>query len=161
MTEETNLSDKSHKILFRFYSDVLEKWTVETLWSTAVDVERGWYRVDNIPFYAKSIACDDIVFAQYDADEQFLTFRDVVQPSGNSTIQIVVMDPGLETKGIRALFDALGCSSEEFQERYFVIDVPARLLYRPVKSLLDELFANDSIDYSEACLSDKHGSETE
>ena len=161
MTEETNSSDKSHKILFRFYSDVLEKWTVETLWATAVDVEKGWYRLDNIPFYAKSIACDDIVFAEYDEDEQFLTFRDVVQPSGNSTIQIVVMDPVLETKGIRSLFDTLGCSSEEFQERYFVIDVPARLSYHPVKSLLDELFTNDSIDYAEACLSDKHGSETE
>jgi hypothetical protein len=161
MTEETNSSNKSYKILFRFYSDVLEKWTVETLWATAVDVEKGWYRLDNIPFYVKSIACDDVVFAEYDEDEQFLTFRDVVQSSGNSTIQIVVMDPALETKSIRALFDALGCSSEEFQERYFVIDVPSRLSYHPVKSLLDKLFANDSIDYSEACLSDKHSSETE
>lgn len=161
MPEETNPSDKSHKILFRFYSDVLEKWTVETLWATAVDDEKGWYRLDNIPFYAKSVACDDIVFAEHDEDEQFLTFRDVVQSSGNSTIQIVVMAPALETKAIRALFDSLGCSSEEFQERYFVIGVPAKLSYHPVKSLLDELFANDSIDYSEACLSDKHSSETD
>lgn len=102
-----------------------------------------------------------ILFAEYDEDEQFLTFRDVVQSSGNSTVQVVVMDPALEAKGIRALFDTLGCSSVEFQERNFVIDVPATLSYRPVKSLLDELFANDSIDYAEACLSDKHGSETD
>lgn len=61
MTEETNSSNESHKILFRFYSDVLGKWTVETLWATAVDVQKGWYRLDNIPFYVKSIASDDIV----------------------------------------------------------------------------------------------------
>ena len=51
MLEKTDPSDKSQKILFRFYSDVLEKWTVETLWATAVDVGKGWYRLDNIPLF--------------------------------------------------------------------------------------------------------------
>lgn len=162
MLEETVTSDKSCKILFHFYSDVLDKWTVETLWATSVDIEKGLYRLDNIPFYVKSIACDDIVFAEYDADEQFLTFRDLVEPSGNSTIQVVVMDPSLETNAIRELFNALGCESEKFQERYFVIDVLASLSYTPVKALLNELFAKNSIDFAEACLPDKHrGEDTE
>lgn len=159
MSEETVSSDKTCKILFRFYSDVLEKWTVETLWAVAVDIEKGWYRLVNAPCYVKSIACDDIVFAEYDEDEQFLTFREVVMPSGNSTIQVVVMDPSLDTNAIREMFDSFGRSSEKFQERYFAIDLPARLSYRPVKTLLDELFTNDSIDYAEACLSEKHREE--
>jgi|GEM_PF-5034011 hypothetical protein len=60
MPEETVSSNKSCKILFRFYSNFLEKWTAETLWATAVDLEKGWYRLDNIPFYVKSVACDNI-----------------------------------------------------------------------------------------------------
>jgi len=151
---------KNCKILFRFYSDVLEQWTVETLWANVVDEEKGWYRLDNIPFYAKSVACDDIVFAEYDADEQFLTFREVVTASGNSTIQIILMDPSMETNTIRDQFNALGCSSEKFRDGYFVLDVPAHLSYGPIIKLLDDLFEKDTIDYAEACLSDKHRDET-
>jgi len=161
MIGENPSSDESYKIFFRFYSNVLEKWTVETLWATTVDLEKGWYRLDNIPFYVKSIACDDIIFAEYDEDEQFLTFREVVMPSGNSTIQVVVMDSSLDTNEIREMFDSVGCSSEKFQERYFVIDIPVGLSYCPVKILLDDLFAKGSIDFAEACLSNKHRSETE
>ncbi len=45
----------------------------------------------NIPFYA-GIASGDIVYAEYDEQEGFLTFREVKEFSGNSTIQVVVLD---------------------------------------------------------------------
>jgi Domain of unknown function (DUF4265) len=144
------------KILFRFYSDVLERWTVETLWATAVDEKKGWYRLDSIPFYVMFIACDDIVFAEFDPDEQFLTFRELVTPSGNSTIQVVIMNPSIETNSVRDQFNALGSSSEKFRERYFVLNVPAQLSYAPVIALLDDLFEKGTIDYAEACLSENH-----
>jgi len=152
-------SPKNCKILFRFYSDVLEQWTVETLWANVVDEEKGLYRLDNIPFYAKSVACDDIVFAEYDADEQFLTFRKVATTSGNSTIQVVLMNPTIETNTIRDQFNALGCSSEKIKEGYFVLDVPVHLSYASVMILLDDLLEKGNIYYAEACLSDKHRDE--
>ena len=59
----TNTDNNYVKILFRFYSDVLEEETVETMWATIVDKENGLYKIDNIPFYVPLLASDDIVFA--------------------------------------------------------------------------------------------------
>ena len=144
------------KILFRFFSGVLDEWTVETMWATVIDLEKGLYKLDNIPFYAPSIACGDIVFAEYVTDEQFLTFRDLATPSGNSTVQVVLMEKSVETNEIRSLFDCLGCSSEKGKEGYFVVDVPASISYPPVRSLLIDLSGKGLIDYAESCLSEKH-----
>jgi hypothetical protein len=66
------------------------------------------------------------------------------------------MNPALETNSIRELFNALGSESEKFREGYFVLDVPFGVSYRPVKTLLNELLSEGSIEYAEACLSDKH-----
>jgi len=74
--------DKYVKILFRFYSTVLEEWTVETMWAQIIDSDRGLYKIDNIPFYA-SITSGDIVFAEYDNDEKMLTYRETVEYSDN------------------------------------------------------------------------------
>ena len=76
------------KILFRFFSNLLDEWTVETMWAETVDSEKGLYKLSNIPFYA-SASCDDIVFAEYDKDEERLTYRKTIEHSGNSTIQVV------------------------------------------------------------------------
>ena len=147
--------DRYVKILFRFYSDVLEQWTVETMWATVVDEASGLYKIANIPFYA-SIASDDIVFAEYDDSEQMLTYRETVEYSGNSTIQVIVMDKSAVTNDIRDIFSALGCPSEKFKGRYFVLEVPADIDYKPVKGKLLELQKEGIIDYAEPVLSDNH-----
>ena len=61
MTETT---DNSVKILFRYYSSVLDKWTVETMWADVVDADKGLYKLDSIPFYGPLVASDDIIFAE-------------------------------------------------------------------------------------------------
>jgi len=53
--------DNYVKILFRFHSDVLDEETVETMWATIVDKDKGFYKLDSIPFYAPLVASDDIV----------------------------------------------------------------------------------------------------
>lgn len=70
--------DNYVKILFRFYSSVLDQWTVETMWAEIVDPEKGHYKLDSIPFYAPLVASDDIVRAEYDEDESTLTYRETV-----------------------------------------------------------------------------------
>jgi hypothetical protein len=144
------------KILTRFYNDLLGKEIVETMWATVVDKEKGYYKIQNSPFYAKSIAFGDIVFAEYDESEQAITYRRILEYSGNSTIQIVILDKSVTTDEIRNIFDSLGCSSEKFKEGYFVIDVPAQMDYSLVKQCLINLSDKGQIDFAEACLSDKH-----
>ncbi|MGX5689439.1 DUF4265 domain-containing protein [Arcticibacter tournemirensis] len=143
------------KVLFRFYSSVLDQWTVEMLWAEIVNEGKGLYQINSIPFYA-SIASGDIVFAEYDEGEQFLTFREIVQASGNSTVQVVVLNEESESKHLRTRFQELGCESEMFDERYFVLNVPSHLNYRIIKKELEVFRKQEFIDYAEPCLSDNH-----
>ena len=148
--------EESHvKILIRFYSDVLDSWTVETMWAEVVDKSKGLYRIDSIPFYA-SIASDDIVFAAYDKDEEMLSYKETVEYSGNSLVQVVMMDKSAEIDDIRNIFNSMNCMSEKFNAGYFVIEILSGQDYRPVKQKLAELQEKGIIDYAEPVLSDNH-----
>lgn len=82
-----------------------------------------------------------------------------MEASGNSTVQVVVLDSGTIINEIREMFDSLGYSSEKVSEGYFVIDVPHALHYEAVQNKLMELLNAGIIDYAEPCLSKKHGLE--
>ena len=79
--------------------------------------------MDSIPFYAPSIASDDIIFAEYDELEQMLTYRETIEYSGNSTIQVVLLDSTKDINQIRDIFNEMGCSSEKVNDSYFSMDV--------------------------------------
>lgn len=153
-----SMTQKEHhlvKILTRFYSNVQDEWTVETMWAKVIDKDKGLYKIDNIPFYA-SIASDDIVFAEYDDTEKMLTYKETVEYSGNSLIQVVVLDKSVETNVIREIFNSLDCQSEKGKEGYFVIEILANKDYEPVKIQLTELQEKGIIDYAEPVLSNQH-----
>lgn len=149
------MEDGNVKILFRFFSNILDEWTVETMWAEIVDAERGLYKLANIPFYA-SVSCDDIVYAEYDEDEERLTYRETVEHSGNSTIQVVVIGKNIVTNDFRDIFNKLGCESEKFNDGYFVMEVPASLDYKPIREKLMELEAEGKISYGEPNLAQNH-----
>lgn len=148
-------NQKQEKILFRFYSGVLDQWTVETLWSEKINAETDYYKIESIPFYA-SIAYHDIVFAEYDDTEKMLTYRETIKYSGNSTIQVVIMDKAFLINPLREIFNEIGCNSEQFSEAYFVVNVPANQNYQSIKNKLVDLQNKDIIDFAESCLSEKH-----
>src|SRR5687768_15032998 len=118
------------KVLFRYYSDILEQEITETMWAIEVDAAQGLYRLDSIPFYGPDIASDDIFFAAYDAAEEMLTFREVREPSGNSILQVVIMMEPYNDVQIREKLSELGCLSESLNERFFAVEVPAALDYQ-------------------------------
>jgi len=151
----TETKDISVKLLFRFFSNVLDEWTVETMWADIVDIEKGLYKLDSIPIYA-SVASDDIVFAEFDETEQMLTYRETVKYSGNSTVQVVMMDKQADINEIRNIFSLLGCVSEKLNDGYFAMEIPFDKEYTPVRQKLIELEGKAIIDYAESCLSDKH-----
>jgi hypothetical protein len=144
------------KVLFNFYSNAVEEQTVETMWAEIVDQDKGVFKLDSIPFYALNLAYGDTFIAVYNSDEQMLTYKEKIVFSGNSTVQVAILDHSVSTNCIRRAFHALGCETEMFKERYFVIDVPAELDYFTVKSKLQELSGIETIDYAESCLSAQH-----
>src|SRR5437762_8216470 len=150
------IQDNHVKILFRYHSSVLDEWTVETMWAEIVDIEKGLYKLDSIPFYGPLVASDDIIFAEYDNDEERLTYRRTVENSGNSIVTVVIMDKTSDINKIRDIFKDLGCLSEGVNDAFFSMEVLADNDYRPIKQKLTELEDKGIIGYAEPCLSDNH-----
>lgn len=126
------------------------------MWAKIIDKDKGFFELDSIPFYAPNIASGDIIRAQFDPDEKMLTYQETVQYSGNSTVQVVIMDKSVVTNDIRDVLSNLGCVSEKFSEGYFVLEVPSNVDYNSVKKALDGLAQKGIIDYAEPCLSGIH-----
>ena len=144
------------KILFRFYSDILEEETVETMWAIPVDKSKGLYKLDNIPFYAKLIASDDIVLAEYGETELMLTYRKTIEHSGNSVVAVIMMEDATNINSIRDVFSKMGCISEKVNNVYFVMEILASTDYRLIKEELDTLEKLKILEYAEPCLSNIH-----
>ncbi|MES1221742.1 MAG: DUF4265 domain-containing protein [Bacteroidota bacterium] len=144
------------KILFRFYSEILEQETVETMWAESINEELGHYKIDSIPFYVPSVATDDIVYALYDDDEEMLKFIEIVSPSGNSNVWVVIVDDETDITEIQEFFAEMDCPSEAISDRFFSMEIKAATNYLKVKDKLNELTNEGIIGYSESCLSEQH-----
>jgi hypothetical protein len=147
------------KILFNFHSDIFDEQMVETVWADKVHQEKGFYKIDNIPFYIPLVASEDIVFAEFDETEQMLSYRKTIEYSGRTVVQVVIMDKTFETNTIRDIFFKLGCESEKANEGYFSMEIPANLDYKPIKKELDRMENSEIIGYAEPTISDKHRTE--
>lgn len=147
------------KILFNFHSDIFDKQMVETVWADKVDFEKGIYKIDNIPFYIPLIASEDLVFAEFDETEQMLTYRETIEYSGRTVVQVVIMDKTTQTNIIRDIFYKFGCESEKANEGYFSMEIPADLDYKPIKKELDRMESQEIIGYAEPIISEKHRAE--
>lgn len=144
------------KVLYRFHSDTLEQEVVETLWASAIDLDKGVFRLENIPFYAKSLAYGDLIEAEYDQDEEAMVLSDILEFSGHSTVQVVTLTEAVDLEELRATFQGLGCDTERLNSRYFAIDVPSTVAFHQVEAILQQLRETEVADYSIACWSDKH-----
>ena len=148
--------DSQVKILFSFYSDLLEQDAMETIWATVVDVTLGYYRISSLPFYVSLIATDDLILAEYDDEEEMLTYKQTIQPSGNSTIWVVMTDDEVDIDEVREFFHDLDCFSDPITEKFFSMEVKASVNYLRIKDELNRLRSEKIIDYAEPCLSVNH-----
>jgi glutamate mutase epsilon subunit len=126
-----------------------------------IQIERVWaekngenYRIVNVPFFASNIAYGDIVSVE--DDNGMLYFDELIEPSGHSTIQMIVYDKRNVEEIGKQLVD-LGCDWEgSHLEGYISVDVPVMVSYSPVKKYLEDGFLRKKWDYKEACLSHKY-----
>ena len=120
------------KVLFRVpREDGTDAADVETLWAWHLGDDK--YKLDNSPYYAYSVSWQDIVHAPYDEDEDFPTYRNVIEKSGNRTIRII-FDPPVASENKSAKFvDALvelGCDYEGGKPKLHCIQHTAILRLR-------------------------------
>lgn len=142
-------TDQHIKLLVE-YEDGDESVGIESLWTRPVD---GGYEIDNIPFYAKSLAVGDIVTATPDSDG-LLKLNRVVKESGHSTVRLWFSD-AKDVAEVRAELKARGCPSEVDIERLVAVDVPPGVPYREIRQYLDEREGEGLFEYQEACLAQK------
>jgi hypothetical protein len=138
------------KILFELEQDEdgYPPASAETLWATTLG--NGLFKLDNIPFFALGVAVNDIVAAV--PEEGVFHFNEVAQPSGHSTIRILVYEPS-DVPAVRALFTQLGCTTElSHLPRLIAVDVPPAVSLDRVKEVLDSGRDQNRWGYEEACL---------
>lgn len=150
------MDNNSKKIIFRYFSDVLEEETVETMWAETLDEENGIYKLDSIPFYGPLIATDDIFYAEFDENEGGLTCREVIEYSGNSIVQIVITEENFNKETLRDELSHLNCRSEVLNATFFSVEILEAIDYKDIKLLLDNYEDNGIISYAEPILSAKH-----
>jgi hypothetical protein len=150
------MENNTRKIIFRYYSDVLEEEIVETMWADIIDEENGIYKLDSIPFYGPLIATEDIFHAEFDENEGGLTFREVIEYSGNSIIQVVITEEGFNKEIIRNELRDLNCQSEGLNDSFFSVEILEGIDYKTIKSMLDNYENSGVISYAEPILSAKH-----
>lgn len=150
------IKNNSKKITFKYFSDILEEITVETMWAEVIDESEGIYRLDNIPFYGPLIASGDIFYAEYNEYEEAFVFKEVIESSGNSIVQIIISKENFDKEILRNELLELGCESEGMNDKYFVAEIPKDIDYNMIKEKLDSYENSKTIEYAEPILSTKH-----
>ncbi|PBJ15728.1 DUF4265 domain-containing protein [Flavobacterium sp. ACN6] len=150
------MSETHKKILFKYYSDYLDEVVSETMWAEIIDLEKGLFKLDNIPFFGPLIATDDIFYAEFDETEQRFMHRKTIQNSGNSIIQIAVLEKDFDKEIIREQLKAINCLSEGLNETFFAAEIAKDVDYTLVRSLLTDYESKEIIEFAEPCLSEKH-----
>ncbi len=134
------------KVLFTFrnFEGNIE---VESVWATR---QGEYYRIDNIPFLAPNISFGDIVSVEEDDGQ--LYYDNLIQPSGHSTIQLVLLETSC-FKYLTESMERMGCSWEgSHLPQLISIDVPKDVNYKSIKFFLDKGEEEHQWTYKESCL---------
>lgn len=135
------------KIYFEIPSEDSGEMEVETVW--AVPHGEG-FKLDNIPFYAKGFALDDVVSAK--EVDGCLYVDELLKPSGHSTVRLWFADEKA-VQSVRAALASMGCDSEiSDHPRLVAVDIPPGVEYEKIKEYLDAGEAEEKWNYQEACL---------
>lgn len=124
-------------------------YAVETMWVEALGMDR--YRVDNIPFFVKPLAVNDIVRGQRsDGNSDLVWFSGRLEWSGRSTVRIVFFSDEDE---ILATLTDMGCSYERLHQ-IIAVDIPDGEVVERAHAFLTGKQASGALDLEEACLPD-------
>lgn len=138
---------RKDKILFVYNLEPDSPYAIESIWAKRLNENE--YVVDNIPFYIKNIALNDIVSVEH--SQEGLYFESLVRASGDSVIRILVIDEGqIEKIGLE--LEKFGCTWESFKS-LIAVDIPLGVDYGGVVlPYLKEGEDRGEWEYQEACL---------
>lgn len=140
----------------RFELEILEDdfppISVEILNARAIDDHR--VVLDNTPFFADSVAVDDVLRCRKTELDHVLQYESVITPSGNKSISIIFIDDNCKEEIYQYLKEG-GCYCE-YGEFYgynmLAVSVNKDLDYEKVMSYLDQHEESGRISYAELCI---------
>ena len=140
-------------------SQGLHPVAVERLWAEKTDV-RFRFRIANIPFFVRGIACCDLVVALPDNDRREFVFSEFGSESGHSAIRIVIMDP-LGQEDVEAKLRNAGCSWETAAQfkSLIAVDVPSEVEYPALRRWFIERVDSGVLELQESAISSIHRSQ--
>ncbi|MGG5578496.1 DUF4265 domain-containing protein [Myroides sp. C15-4] len=153
------MKEQYEQIAIQYHSEVLEKETEEILWGILVDQDQQLFQIDNIPFYGPELSCEDIVHAVYDEKEKRYQLVHIEQPSGNSTIQVMVLKEKYKREDLYNEILYAQTEIELVDDYYFVVNIPAQTDYKNVYAILAALEEEQVISFAEPNLSPKHSAD--
>jgi hypothetical protein len=128
------------------YQDV-DEYKIESVWASKLG---DYYRIENIPFFAKNIAFGDIVSVE--DDNGALYFDSLIEASGHSVVRIIMFDEN-DFSDVTKSIEAMGCSWEGSHIKTLIsVDIPPEISYNKVKAYLETDRSKGRFDYQEACL---------
>jgi hypothetical protein len=137
----TDSHNASAKVLFRIQEED-GSTRAETLWAT--DLGNDHYKLDNSPFHAYSVSWQDVVYAPFDEEQRFPTFRSVATKSGNRTLRLILdppFAPGNPSDLMLQQLLALGCSYEGANKTYIAVNIPPEVDLQTIRDYLVEMDA--------------------
>ncbi len=150
------MADTHKKILFKYYSDFLGETVSETMWAEIINLEKGFFRLDNIPFFGASIATADLFYAEYDENEKNYIYLETIEHSGNSIVQILILEKNFDKEVIREKLKAINCLSESLNDTFMAVEIARDIDYLIVKNILKEFEEQEIIEFAEPYISEKH-----
>lgn len=142
------------KIIVKDLRSAVDDWPPvdqEAIW--ALNLGRGRYKVDNVPFFAKNLSFGDIVQTE-SADHEMPYVSAVLERSGHSTYRVIV-NANLNEKQhgeyheLLAALKHLRVSIEAGWEHFFAIDVPIGVPVQAVYEVLELGVEYDIWDFEE------------
>ena len=151
------------KVGFKLDRDTDDYPPVDWEWLWASRVSDSTFKIDNIPFFAKLISCGDIVSAQ--ETDSGLIFKKLIEPSGHSTVRVIVFREGRNDEQLGALVGnvrqslrGMGCPTElSHIPNLIAVDIPSEVDYHSVSAFLSQKQGEGLLEYEEACLASKAG----
>jgi hypothetical protein len=146
-----SMSESNVKVFFELEQDKDEYPPVgsESLWAVSVGADR--YRINNIPFYVRGLAADDVVLAKKNSVGE-LIFREVVERSKHSTVRVFAKKVE-DKEALRSELKRLGCNSEGSNiARLFAVDIPPSVPYADIEKVLIQWEHEGRAEYEEGCI---------
>lgn len=138
---------KHYKILFEHSNNAKDEYAIESAWAEKVE---GYYKLDNILFYAPEYSWGDIVNVEDRHGELYVT--ELVQESGHSTVRILFSDEK-DVQPTRNQLKQMGCDSEISDVSILIsVDIPPTVSYSSVKQFLETGELDGKWGYEEACI---------